>query len=241
MTEHSIKLNSIQIGQPTCQPAPASVESFSSSNETWMTAFYKETVNGRVGVRLLGLEGDGQADRVHHGGIDKAVCVYSADHFPYWRNELSLPDFGAGAFGENFTVSGIVEADVCIGDIWRLGTVDLQVSQPRQPCWKLARRWNKKDLALRVQNNGFTGWYFRVLSEGDVEAGMAMKLQERSRPEWTVERANQIMHHDIANHDDAAEPASLSALSESWQTTLIERIEKQQAKNNAARLHGEDE
>lgn len=235
MIDPSIQLNSIQVGQPTSQPAPATVDSFSSSKETWTTAFYKEKVPGPVAVRLLGLVGDGQADRVHHGGIDKAVCVYSADHFPYWRKDLNLPEFSAGAFGENLTVSGIVETDVCIGDTWRLGTVDLQLSQPRQPCWKLARRWNQKDLALRVQNNGYTGWYFRVLTEGDLEAGVPMQLRERPHPEWTVERANQIMHHDTANHRQAAELASLPTLSESWRTTLTERIEKQQAKNNAAR------
>lgn len=101
------------------------------------------------------------------------MCVYPADHYPYWREALNLPVLPFGAFGENLTVEGLIEAMVCIGDIWTVGGATLQVSQPRQPCWKLARRWQVKTLALQVQQTGWTGCYFRVLGEGTLSAGFA--------------------------------------------------------------------
>ena len=123
-------------------------------------------------VTPTGIEGDGQADLVNHGGVDKAICVYPLAHYPHWQ-EMIGRELSPAAFGENFTVDGLTEADVCIGDTWRVGEdVLVQVSQPRQPCWKLARRWQRKTLALEVQESGKTGWYFRVLEEGTVQAGM---------------------------------------------------------------------
>lgn len=140
-------LVSIQVGKPEHREP---VEG-DTSTKPWTTAFYKQPVDGPVQVAGAGLEGDGQADLRHHGGPDKAVCVYSAEHFAYWRDDLGFgEEFGGGAFGENFTVAGLDESSVCIGDVWRIGNVELQVTQPRQPCWKLARRWRLKDLTARV-------------------------------------------------------------------------------------------
>lgn len=143
----------------------------------WTTGFFKEPVSSAVRLGLINLEGDGQADLVHHGGTDKAVLAYSAEHYPGWRQSMNNPSLPFGAFGENFTITGLTEADVCIGDIWQVGDeAVLEVSQPRQPCWKLARRWRIKSLALDVQQTGRTGWYFRVLTEGIVAAGMRLVL-----------------------------------------------------------------
>ena len=131
---------------------------------------------GRVFVGRTNLVGDGQADLENHGGIDKAVLAYSADHYPKWRRELSLPDMPYGAFGENLTISGLSEESVCIGDTLRIGTVTFEVSQPRQPCWKLARRWRMHELTGLVVRNGRSGWYLRVLEEGWIEASMPVML-----------------------------------------------------------------
>src|SRR5690606_8606076 len=106
---------------------------------------------------------------------------------------LNKPELRPGAFGENFTVKGLTEAAICVGDRWRVGgQAVVEVSQPRQPCWKLARRWGIKTLALHVQKTGRTGWYFRTLVEGMVAPDMYLQLIERPHPAWTVERANQI-------------------------------------------------
>jgi len=216
-------LRSVQVGLPRQHGTEGVADPM---ERLWTTGFYKEPVVGPVRVGRVNIDGDGQADLVNHGGPDKAVCVYPADHYPYWREALNLPAQSFGAFGENFTVEGLTEAVVCIGDIWQVGGVTLQVSQPRQPCWKLARRWRVKTLALQVQQTGRTGWYFRVLEEGTVSAGSPLVLVQRPHPDWSVERANRVMHHDKDDLRAAAELAGVSLLSASWRATLARRVEQ---------------
>lgn len=215
-------LESIQVGRPRTL---GKAEAADPMDRVWTTGFFKEPVAGPVFLGSTNLAGDGQADLKHHGGPDKAVLAYSANHYAGWRHSLAIPDMPYGAFGENFTVAGLTEADVCIGDIWGIGAeAVVQVSQPRQPCWKLARCWRVKSLAAQVQQTGRTGWYFRVLREGVVTAGLPMTLQERPCPEWTVEQANRIMHHEKHDLRSAAELAALPPISASWRTTLSERV-----------------
>ncbi len=210
------QVNSIQVGLPQVL----------GREKQWTTGFLKRSVSEPVWLGMINLAGDGQADLVHHGGAHKAVCAYPAAHYPYWRRTLELPNLAAGDFGENFTIDELTEESVCIGDVWAIGAATIEVSQPRQPCWKLAKRWGIKDLALQVQQTGRTGWYFRVLVEGFVQAGMALSLAQRPNPQWTVAIANRLMHHDPANLADAAQLADVVALSPSWKTTLRNRIEK---------------
>ncbi len=187
----------------------------------WSTGFFKEPVAGALWLGPTNLEGDGQADLKNHGGVDKAVLGYSAHHYDDWRSHLGIPDLPYGAFGENFTIVGQTEADVCIGDTYTIGEATIQVSQPRQPCWKLSRRWRIADLASQVIANGRSGWYFRVLQPGQVQPGQALELRDRPHPEWTIARANHIMHHA---HQDKAAIMALAAcplLSQNWQTKLL--------------------
>ncbi|WP_206028726.1 MOSC domain-containing protein [Thalassoroseus pseudoceratinae] len=231
-------LASIQVGMPREYGEEGAADPM---DRTWTTGFFKEPVSGSVWLGRTNLDGDGQADLVHHGGPDKAVLAYSAEHYSGWRESLAKPRLPFGAFGENMTMESLSEADVCIGDTWRIGdTVLVQVSQPRQPCWKLARRWRIKTLALKVQQTGRTGWYFRVLTEGHIAAGKSVSLQERPYPEWTVERANQVMHIEKTDIDAALELAAIPLLSQNWQTTLIRRAEKKERDINQ-RLIGENE
>lgn len=195
----------------------------------WTTGFFKAPVSGPVYVSMTNLDGDAQADLINHGGVDKAVLAYSADHYPEWRKELLLPEMPFGAFGENLTISGLTEELVCIGDVFRIGPVKLQVSQPRQPCWKLARRWRMHELTALVVRNGRTGWYFRVVEEGEVEAGMPVTLIARPNPEWTVARANFILHHMKMDLAATLELAYVPELAESWVEELHERAERLRA------------
>src|SRR5665213_1189585 len=192
-------------------------------DQPWTTGFFKIPVRGPVYVGVTSLDGDGQADLVNYGGVDKAVLAYSADHYPKWRRELQLPEMPYGAFGENLTISGLNEELVCIGDTFRIGPVKLQVSQPRQPCWKLARRWRMHELTGIVVRNGRTGWYFRVEEEGEVEAGMPVTLIDRPNPEWTVARANQILHHMKMDLAATLELSHVPELAESWVEELQDR------------------
>jgi len=211
---------SIQVGLPRFRGTPGAADPM---DRPWCTGFFKEPVAGPVRVGRTNIVGDGQADLEVHGGPDKAVLAYSADHYPAWRAELGLPDLPFGAFGENLTVAGLTEADVCVGDVWTAGEVTFEVSQPRQPCWKLARRWKVKTLPATVIETGRSGWYFRVTVEGELTAGAELTLADRPRPTWTVARANTVMHHEKTNPTLSAELASVPELSISWRDTLTGR------------------
>ncbi|SEM85685.1 MOSC domain-containing protein [Paenibacillus sp. OV219] len=177
-----------------------------------------------ISLSRLGLEGDAQGDLVYHGGEDKAVCVYSADHFPFWSGRWQRA-VEAGAFGENFTVTQLTEGDLCIGDILSVGEAIVQVSQPRQPCYKLGMKHGLPQLAQEVQETGYTGFYLRVLKEGIVQAGDKLILQERHPAGITVTEANRVMHMD---KNDLAGIRSLLAVQElavSWQQSLSKRGE----------------
>jgi MOSC domain-containing protein YiiM len=227
------KLLSIQVGPPKTLESP----NFSGGMKTWTTGIFKEPVTGPVYLARTQLAGDGQADLVNHGGADKAVNAYAIEHYPYWRNKLNIPAMTNGAFGENFTTEGLLETELCIGDTFALGESIVQVSQPRQPCWKLALKWHIKDLALQVEQTGKTGWYFRVLKEGHVTGGDELKLIERPCPQWTIETANQIMHHRPDDFEAASELATCPLLSASWQRSLSQRAASGKAADTGAR-HG---
>lgn len=222
------ELLSVQVGQPKTIAA----------EKEWTTGIWKSPVGQPVWLGATNLQGDGQADLVNHGGTHKAVCVYSAVHYPAWLQTLPLAEMPWGSFGENFTVDLLTETDVCIGDVWSVGDAVVQVSQPRQPCWKLARRWGIKDLALQVQQTGWTGWYFRVLGEGLVGPGDRLRLVDRVAAEWTVAAANRVMHHDKHDLDAAARLAAVPTLSPSWQATLNKRVDKQTPSGESQRLQG---
>jgi len=169
-------LVSIQIGQP---------RTYNDEQGDWKTAFFKEVVYGPIFLGTLGLEGDAVANTQHHGGADQAVLLYSADHYPLWLAELGQ-DLPFGSFAENLTVSGLDETTVCIDDVFQIGAVQLQVTKPRIPCWKIARRWGIPDLTKRVTQSNRMGWYCRVLKEGEIEAGLAVEMLERDNLEQTV-------------------------------------------------------
>jgi MOSC domain-containing protein YiiM len=217
------KLLSVQVGLPATHGVEDAED---PHDQPWFTGIYKHSVAGRVYATANGLRGDGQADLQVHGGADKAVLAYSADHYAGWRRELDLPAMPYGAFGENLTIANSSEESVCIGDILRIGAVKFEVSQPRQPCWKLARRWRMHELVAMVVHSGRSGWYLRVIEEGYIEASMAVELLERPNPEWTIARANSVMNfhpHDLAL---AVGLAKVPRLSASWVNGMRERVDR---------------
>lgn len=216
------RLVSIQVGQPRRYGSPDATDYF---EQEWRSAIHKEPVAGAVWLGQTNVAGDQQANLQVHGGPDKAVNVYPSEHYAVWRNELQLAMSG-GAFGENFTTAGLSETEVCIGDSYRIGAAVVQVTQPRQPCAKLARRWRLKDLTARVIETGKTGWYLRVLREGTVEAGMAIELLERPQPQWTIAAANEVIYH--GKRDAAAMRALVACpqLAAAWRDELNNRLAK---------------
>jgi len=175
------------------------------------SGFVKAPIQGRVEVGLLGLTGDEQADLSVHGGPDKAVYACSLGNYAAWK--AAFPQYQAllvpGGLGENLTIDGIAEVDVCMGDQVRIGTAVLQVSQPRQPCFKFALRFNDVAMPRAMVRNGMTGWYYRVLQPGVLGAGDEVRLMARPRPEWTIERTNRQI---IQRKGTVAEKAEFSRL-----------------------------
>ncbi|RKN82123.1 MOSC domain-containing protein [Paenibacillus ginsengarvi] len=185
--------------------------------------FKNPAPEGPVPLSAYNFAGDGQADLVHHGGLDKAVCVYSYEHYPYWEKQLGRK-LAYGAFGENLTVRGLTEDAVCIGDIYAIGEVRLQVTQPRQPCFKLAKKYDVPDLPLLVQQTGYTGFYFRVLTPGLFDRTRPMRLERRHPAGLTVEYANTIKHHDKENREGIEALLAVEELSGNWRASFIKRI-----------------
>ena len=201
------------------------------------TGFHKSSTLATLFLSSVNFEGDGQGDLVHHGGVEKAVCCYPSEHYPFWENELNRP-LSAGSFGENLTLRGLTESDVCIGDTFKIGGAVVQLSQPRQPCFKLSLVHELKELPVIMQNTGYTGFYFRVLQEGAVSANA--KLVRISRPKLviTVAEANRLMHHDKDDVVGIEQILSLQELSSSWRKTFEKRLNGQTV-DASERLTGE--
>jgi MOSC domain-containing protein YiiM len=192
-----------------------------------LSGISKNQVNRSIFVTTEGLAGDEQADLVNHGGPDKAICVYSFDHYPHWENVLhrTLP---YGSFGENFTVRNMREGEVHIGDSFRIGEALVQISQPRQPCWKLAMRWGLEELPFLVTESGTTGFYFRVLQPGEVAAGDELVRVETHPAHITVTEANRLMHKDKDDVGGIRRLLAVQELSISWVNTLTSRLTRVQ-------------
>jgi Uncharacterized protein conserved in bacteria len=203
------------------------------------SAIAKRPRQGPVLAGPEGLDGDEQGDRRVHGGPDKAIHHYPHDHYAAWRAELGPHPLleAPGAFGENISTRGVTEADLCLGDRLRLGAAVVEVSQGRQPCWKLSDRFVIADLARRVQDSGRTGWYYRVLEPGPVQAGDVLELLERPWPDWPLTRLAGLLYRRTL--DRAGLVAALALpLVPSWRKVFERRLEQGRTENWDVRLHG---
>lgn len=187
-----------------------------------------------------GIEGDAQGDRKHHGGPEKALHHYPREHYAAWAKEigphplLSAP----GAFGENLSTTGWTEGNVCIGDVVRFGSVVLQVSQGRQPCFKLNRWFGRDDVAVLVQRTGRTGWYYRVLESGVVETGSALSVVDRPQPDWPLVRLLHLLYRDTRNRDALAQAVEVAELADGWRALFRRRLESGVVERWERRLTG---
>lgn len=193
-------------------------------NRPWETGIFKSSTDESVYLYETGLVDDEVGDKVKHGGPEKALFAYPVNHYKYWRDEEAIEEMGAGSFGENLSLETSDESDVCIGDTYKLGEATIQISQPRRPCWRPARRFRVMDLALRIQNSGRTGWYFRVLEEGHIRAGDSLQLIERPEPKWTIEACNDVMYVHKKDMELASSLAASPYLAGSWKNTLQKRL-----------------
>jgi MOSC domain-containing protein YiiM len=172
----------------------------------------------------LNLAGDGQHDKRWHGGPEMAVLAYSADHYARWNAEPGGEGLLPGAFAENLTVEGADEESVCLGDVWALGEVELQVSEPRKPCNNISRFHHRKALLQQVIETSRYGWYLRVLREGALEAGREVRLVRRPQPGWTVARAMEARLRLSKAPEEARALAALPELGADWREILLEKL-----------------
>ncbi len=218
-----IRLLGLFVGMPQLIAGKGSDE---GGDKPWESGILKQQVQGPLGLSYRGLSGDGQADLKRHGGPDKALCAYPSAHYEHWRAQPELTSMPFGGFGENITLGGATERQLCVGDRFELGEAVVEISQPRQPCWKLARRWQVRDLKERVEQSGFTGFYFRVIREGSLQTGDAGVLLERPWPRWTLAECNAIMHHRTTDHEAALALSRCPQLSGSWKEKLSARANR---------------
>lgn len=206
------------------------------------SAIDKQPVDTPVYLSLNGFSTDVQGDPKHHGGPEKAVHHYAGDHYAIWQRELAEHDgvtcLSPGGFGENVSTLGLTEAIVAVGDIFSLGRAIVQVSQPRQPCWKLNIRFQVPDMAMRVQMSGRTGWYYRVLEPGLVQPDDVLRLTERLHPDWTLSRIMHVLYHDRLNIEDLTCLSQLSGLNPKMRQLAAQRVQRLTVEDWGRRLQG---
>ena len=202
-----------------------------------VSAIGKCPLEAPVRIELTGPLGDQHADRFH-GGPEKAVLQYDSGHYAAWQAEFAdiAPAFQPGGFGENFVGSGLSEATVCVGDTVRVGSVLLQVSESRQPCFKLNHRFGKDGISRRSQESGRTGWFYRVLEPGEVAAGDAIAVVDRPLPDWPVARLQRYLYHLTDDLDMARLLSELPHLSPGFRALFAKRVESGRVENWESRL-----
>ena len=211
----SFDVISINIGKPI---------TFNVGNKPFVTSIFKTPIKAPVYLSQTNFEGDGQADVVNHGGVDKAVCLYPYEHYVYWGEVLNK-QLDLGAFGENITVKGMIETDVHIGDVCQLDEPIVQITQPREPCYKIAKRYNLKQFPMLIQETGYSGYYLKVIEEGYVNEQSSMKLLEKHPSFVTVDSVNKVLYHDTENSSSIKKILSVDALAGSLREKLTKRLQ----------------
>jgi ferredoxin-NADP reductase/MOSC domain-containing protein YiiM len=193
------------------------------------TAIWKEPVRGRRMVRRLNIDGDGQGDLAGHGGEHRAVFVYQIDSYHYWQDQLDRAGFEYGQFGENFTVEGLSDGEVCIGDRYRIGSAVFEVTQPRVTCYRVGIRMDEPRMAALLVAHDRPGFYFRVLEEGEVEAGAEIVRIARGPESITISEVNALLYKPGHPADRLEKALRVPALSAGWQSSLKTLLERKRA------------
>lgn len=192
------------------------------SGEPVRSAIFKQPVEGRVALRADRLDGDEQADPSVHGGVDKAVYAYPCEHYPYWREWLGTDALPWGAFGENLSTEGLLESELSIGDRLRVGSALLEVSQPRMPCRKLGLRHARADLPKHFFRSGRSGFYFRVVEEGELAAGDAIEVAQADPQRLRVADV-QALVRGVGDETLRRRALAHPVLAEAWRAELRAR------------------
>lgn len=212
-----MKIHSVNVGLP---------RNVSFREEIVTTGIFKEPVKGPVKLRKLNLDGDKQADLTVHGGKDKAVYAYPMEHYDYWQRELPNTALPWGIFGENFTTEGLIEDSVNIGDRFHIGSAEVVATQPRMPCYKLGVRFGRMDIVRRFLASNRPGIYFKVLQEGEVEAGNSIELISKDENNITAKDIVRLYVKDNKDIESMQRALRVKALPIGWRYHFRQQIEE---------------
>jgi MOSC domain-containing protein YiiM len=216
-----MKIVSLNVGRP---------QLVMRDGEPVSTAIFKQPVEGRLMLRTLNLDGDRQADLSVHGGPTKAVYVYPAEHYEFWRQEFPEMELPHGMFGENFTATGFSETTLNIGDQFRVGSATVMVTEPRMPCYKLGIRFGRTDIIKRFLVSERSGFYLAVLEEGEVGTGDEFQLVRRNQPSVTVNEVVRLYSRDKNNSELLRRAIAVQELPESWRRYFQNRLQTMESK-----------
>ncbi len=188
------------------------------------TSIWKHSVDGRIRVIGVNLQGDQQSDLTVHGGPNKAVYAYPHEHYPFWRREFPLMELAAGAFGENLTTEGLLEDEARIGDVFRIGTVELEAKQPRLPCYKLGIRFDREDMVGRFMRTGRSGIYFSIVREGDLSTGDRIERIHRADHDVSVGDLASLFTINRDNIPLLRRAQAVPNLTEFWRNQIDRRL-----------------
>jgi MOSC domain-containing protein YiiM len=197
-------------------------------SEGVLSGFVKHAVTGPVRVTLSGIQGDEQADLSVHGGPEKAVYGYAASHYAAWSREYPQHSLllVRGGFGENLAVDGLSESDICVGDIHGIGSTRMQVCQPREPCFKLALRFDDKHMPKAMVRSGRAGWYYRILEPGVINPGDKVETLERLNPTFPFTRLVELISRGKATREELERMRNLPGLAQNWQRRAAEILDR---------------
>ncbi|MFN2431477.1 MAG: MOSC domain-containing protein [Gemmatimonadota bacterium] len=230
MPAADVRLLSVNVGLPRRVPRGA---------RTIRTGIFKAPVTGRVALRTLNVEGDGQGDLRVHGGVDKAVYAYPGEHYPAWTRELGRDDLAYGQFGENLTVLGMLEDDVHVGDVYRVGGgARVQVTQPRVPCSNLGLRMGSSAFPKAFLRSGRVGFYLRVLQEGEIGAGDVIQRVCEDPARISIAEVLRLMFAKVEDREAIGRAAALPALSEEWRREFARRLARREPERSLSPPRG---
>ncbi len=215
-----MKLLSINVAKP---------KNITYKGKQVLTGIYKNPTQSPLMLRTLNLDGDKQADLEAHGGIYKAVYVYSIENYNYWKQKLNRDDFNYGQFGENFTVEGMTDNVIYVGDRFQVGDAIVEVTQPRVPCYKLAFKMNRPDFVKLFLRSGRTGFYLKVIQESEVNIADTFNKINNGPEQMTVQEINHLLYFDKKNIQMARKALKIPALSPGWKGSFQDMVEKQDA------------
>jgi len=224
---HSVSIETVMVGR---------IRPFGPNDEP--SAIRKEPVGGPIYLGLTGVDGDEQAYH-SHGGPDKAILHYAAENYRIWHRFYAGFSLGRGGFGENISTVGITEETVCIGDRYRIGeNVVIEVSQPRQPCWKLGHNAGKREIPRLMQEHAFTGWYYRVVEPGNIHAGALLTRTGRPHPDWPLSRIITGFYGAPLDRDFLTALTELTVLGREWRDLAQKRLDTGAVEDWDGRLYG---